>query len=171
MRERRPILVLRWLARVFVRGPDSEFVLGDLEEMYGAVATRRGTFSASVAYASWCVRSGMRDARRGIASGLAGDMRLAGRQFWKNPRVYLTATIVLSVGMGVGAFSWGIYYGGFLRGLPVADADLMLEVLFVDPATREPAVGFSVRDRELLYAALPRSGSHRTLGKRGCPHQ
>lgn len=150
---RHPPAWARALARLLIRGPMSEFVLGDLEERF---TTEEGTRSARVTRYVWRIaRSAWHDARIAGLGGLGGDLRMALRQFRRRPRVYLVGSAVLAVGLGIATVTWGVRYGALGRDLPVSDPERVAAVRVLDVRTRQPS-GLSIDDAATLRRALPR---------------
>lgn len=150
-----PLKILRVLGRLLVRGPHAEFVLGDLDEAFAREQIARGWAPASAGYLRVVVHSFLRHGTGTVLAGLSGDVRLALRQFRRQPRVYLTATAVLAVGLGVAGFAWGVDYGQYGRGLPIPEAGRVMELRLVDAESREVVSGLSLEDASALQVAHP----------------
>ena len=152
-----PRLPPRWarrLVELMLDGSEREFILGDLAEMFARRRTQVGLGAATVSYLMWGLRSSFGQLRGDVASGWSGDVRMALRQFRRYPRVYLGGTVVLALGLGVATFSWGIYYGGYRRGLPVAASERMFDLVLQDRETHALSFGLSVRDVERLSSSV-----------------
>lgn len=172
----RPPLWARWLADRWVRDDDREFVLGDLEQMY---TTHRASHSLAVAtlrYLGWVLRSGSSSARRRSLGWLTRDAQQALRQFRRAPRVHIGAAVVLSAGLGVATFAWGIYYAEQLRPLQVDGGERMAEIGLLNRETGQVRPALAIRDIErlrprtdLFDAAVLTGASSVQLGDRAGP--
>ena len=152
MTPHRPPRWARGLARRLVTGPEREWVLGDLEELYGAWRREEGTVRATGRYVLWVLRSGVRPSRP--ATGLASEARSAFRQIRRYPRVFVGSALVLTVGLGISLLTWGIFYGSLWRGLPVSDPDRVVGIRLLDSQTREERL-LSLDDLSELRAGVP----------------
>lgn len=117
--------VVRWVvsvAKLLVDGPHREFELGDLDESLRRTLRERGPSAVLREGVLVLLRLVLRRGSVVIAE-LAGDLRLAVRQFVRVPRVFFGGAAILAVGLGAGVFSWGVPYGMFGRGLEVEHPD------------------------------------------------
>ena len=141
---RPPAWAVRLIA-LLTRGPDREFIVGDLSEQYQRIGlTRfvaRGLLSAT---STWKLQPG---------SGLTGDMMLAVRQIRRRPRVFVGAGFVLSIGLGMGTVTWGVLYGSHGKGLPVSNPDQVLMAQLNGPGIDWGELGFSAEDKEAIANA------------------
>ena len=146
------------LAQRLLVGPHREFVLGDLDEGYERLAATRGAIVATVWFVAMMFRSAYTIRRQashtrnrrwsGIASifdGALGDFRLGLRLVRKHPAVSLTATVVMTLGIGVATLAFGVHYQLF-RGLPVEAPHRMVAITSTIPEQALYLTGLSVDD-------------------------
>ncbi len=148
----RPPRLVRTAIEWWVLGPNREFIIGDLEEAYSSDVEHGGGFGALARYLSSGVKSGMGLRIASLGSGTIGDVKAAARQVGRSKGVYLAASLVLALGLGVGTFTWGIRYGSFVKGLPVSEPDRILTLQMVLTETREQ-VDFSLGDLHAIRGA------------------
>jgi putative ABC transport system permease protein len=147
-----------WARRVaewLVTGYDREFVLGDLEQMFGDRAARSGRPRAVAWFLASVLRTAASRIRSGLVAGLAADVRLAFRQFRRAPRVHVGGAAVLTVGLGVATFAWGIYYAEQVRGLQVEGGDRVIELALRDRESGTQRPDLSMDDLEAVREGVP----------------
>lgn len=120
----------RWILRTLLRGPDAEFVLGDIEEEYERVVAEQGADAARRWYraqalgtvSSWLTR------RRVASLGTwSRESRLALRGLLRSPGYTLTTVFTLSLGIG-GVATVGTLAYSVLRPLPYPDSGRLVAV-------------------------------------------
>ena len=122
--------VPRLLLRALVRGPGSEFVLGDITEDYERMVDEKGMVAARRWYrrqalstaASWLAQS-----RRAPIEAWRRDARHAARGLQRSPGYTLTIVLSLSLGLG-GAATVATVIHSVLRPLPFPESDRLVAV-------------------------------------------
>ena len=145
----------RWVCAFGAAVPEwqREFVLGDLEEQYGAERARRGSAGAAwwfirhVAASAWSGRhappgltaaggAGMMDGmRQDITHGMRGLGRRGG------PTFAIVTTLALAIGLTAAMFS--VVNTVLLRPLPFRDADRIVSIFHATTAKPEVRGGTS----------------------------
>jgi predicted permease len=146
----------RWARRIveaLIPGAWREYVLGDLEEMFGRRLERGSRPLAVAAYLLWGLRSAPREWRRSAWPGIGGDLRAAVRQLRTDPGFFLGSIGVLALGLGAGTFVWGIRYGAYDHGLPVSEPDRVVSVQRVERGAPLIEPAFSWRDLEVVRSS------------------
>ena len=126
-----PPRLARWLVTAFVRGPEREFLLGDLEEQFRITMAASGRLAASRQYwgqaivSAWHARrvgrSAARPRRRIDMSMLWQELRLAVRTAWKAPLYSLIAIGTLAFAIGANTLLFSIASPLAIRPLPIKD--------------------------------------------------
>jgi len=145
----------RWLAERLVGGPDREFILGDLEQMYGVRVARAGGAVASAWFVLAALSTAGAQLRSEALAGLAQDVRLALRQFRRARQVHVSAAIVLTVGLGIATFAWGIYYAEHIRGLQIDGGDRVVELALLQRQSGLQRPDVSLHDFQAATAGTP----------------
>lgn len=144
----------RRLAERLVVGPECEFVLGDLEQMYAGRSRTMGRPSATAWFVWAVLRTAISRWRREAIAGLTQDLRTAVRQFRRVPRVYVSAALVLTVGLGVATFAWGVYYAEHLRLMDVDGSERMRELTLVHRASGSERPDLSLDDLRAVETGI-----------------
>ena len=162
---RSPPLLARLVLRTLVRGPDAEFVLGDIEEDWARIAERSGRRAAARWYRrqvvgtvwAWVWRGTAVPRRDGEArhTGGAGmettlrDVRYAIRSLRKKPGFSALVVATLALGIGANTAIFSVVQAVILRAIPYPDAERLVDVAETvggDRSSRIPTSAATWRD-------------------------
>ena len=166
----------RWFLQRAVSGADAEFVLGDIEEEYGRLASARPLYARmwlwrqtiGAAFKRLTQRRGtVPVSRPGDGDGLRRDLTGAVRVLVRTPAVTVTVVVTLALGIGAPATMFSIAHG-ILRPLPFDPGQRLVSIADRDPETvdRLPIRGdhvLALRDAQTALvdiAALDRRAFH-----------
>lgn len=148
MARRAPPALARWLLSACVPRVHREFVMGDVEEEYHEIASRRGVWHARRWYwrqvlgsivAVGRSRSGGRKSSRGQRSrgsaggSLAQDVRYAGRALRRGKGIIAVAIISLGIGIGANVTVFSAVEALLVRPMPYPDSQKLHVVWLTDP--------------------------------------
>jgi len=152
----RPPRLARWIAARCTSEAAREFVIGDLEEEFLAIAARSGRRAAARRYwrqarqLAWQA-IGTRDTTSTSAARRSGrfdmaslnrDVRLGARAIWRSPGYSAVMVLTLALAIGANTLLFSIANPLLVRPLPLADPD-RLGWVFNSNAEREITRGMS----------------------------
>ncbi|UCD23970.1 MAG: ABC transporter permease [Gemmatimonadota bacterium] len=172
----RPPRPATWLIARALASQEREWILGDLEEVFGREVVACGSTRARLWYwrqaISFSVRfvrerwSG-RDAGKAFKSGarepvggLVRDVRYALRTLTRSPGFALVAVVTLALGIGANTAIFSVVNSILLRPLPVADADRLVSLCETNPAI----AGFCIASPGNVEDWAQQSNSFESIG-------
>lgn len=160
-----PPLFWRTLLRWVLRGPEGEFVLGDIEEDYRAMLERHGPRAAGRWYRRQALGSAWAWITRKTASRVAAssqankggvgmettlrDVRYAMRSLVKRPGFTALVVVTLALGVGANTAIFSVVEAVMLRALPFPESDRLVDIaesVGADQASRIPTSALNYRD-------------------------